>query len=436
MTKSNIAIIILAAGKGTRMKSSLPKVLHSIGGRAMIDHVIDISLSLSNNLPIVVISNELSHFKSNLSEKACIAIQENQLGTGDAVKSALSFLPNDIDKVAVLYADTPLIKASTIEDMLTKLDDTNKVCVLGFNPDDPAEYGRLVVNDNGSLDSIVEYKDADDNQKQISLCNSGVIAVDGKLISSFINKIDNKNANNEYYLTDLVEIARNEDFNCSFVEAQEDEVLGVNNRMQLSEAEYIFQTRMRNKFMLSGVTMIDPKSVYFSYDTQICNDVVIEPNVFFGNKVVVESGVKIKAFSHIEGSIIGKNSVIGPFARLRPGTDLSGNNKIGNFVEIKNSEINEGSKINHLSYIGDAKVEKNVNIGAGTITCNYDGLNKHKTIIKEGAFIGSNSSIVAPVEVGSNSLIAAGSVVTDNVPNNNLAISRSRQVNKEKKGSN
>lgn len=429
----NTAVIILAAGKGTRMKSTLPKVLHSIGHKPMVNHVMDIASSLSAHSPILVISPQLSSLEEKLESKASIAVQKEQLGTADAVKSALPLLPKNIEKVAILYADTPLVKEETIKEMLETLTKENVACVLGFRPDDPAEYGRLVVNYEGGLESIIEYKDASEKEREISLCNSGVIALHGSQIQQLVNKIDNNNAKKEYYLTDVISLARKEGLSCSVVEADQDEVLGVNNREQLSEAEYIFQSRKRKEFMLNGVTLHDPETTYFAHDTSIENDVTIEPNVFFGEKVSIASGVHIKAFSHIEGTKIGKNTVIGPFARLRPDTRLAPNTKVGNFVEIKKSNIKEGSKINHLSYIGDAIVEKNVNIGAGTITCNYDGQNKYQTHIEEGAFIGSNTALVAPITVGKNVLVAAGSTLTKNVEKDHLAIGRSKQTNLPKK---
>lgn len=429
MSIKETAIIILAAGKGTRMKSFLPKVLHKICGKPMVNHVIDTALSLNPKKIITVLSQGMNEVANSISDVSGVVIQKEQLGTADAVKPALEELKNFNGNILILYADTPLIEKTTLEKMLGKLDDAD-VVVLGFRPYDAAEYGRLVVNNIGELERIVEYKDANQSEREIDLCNSGVIAANAETLLNVINKVDNKNAKGEYYLTDIIELACNENKKCLHVEGVEEEVLGVNNRVQLSEAEYIMQQRLRNMAMLGGATLIDPESVHFSCDTKLGQDVIIYPNVFFGEGVVIDDNVEIKSFCHIEKAKIATGCVIGPFARIRPDTQISANAKIGNFVEIKKSKIGKGAKIGHLTYIGDSEVGEDANIGAGTVTCNYDGYNKYKTTIGKGAFIGSNTSLVAPVIIGNKAVIGAGSTITKNVDDGALAVARNRQLNK------
>lgn len=429
MSEKETAIIILAAGKGTRMKSSLPKVLHKICSKSMVNHVIDTAISLDPKKIITVLSEGMYEVANSIKNVSQVVIQKEQLGTGDAVKPALAELRNFNGNILILYADTPLIEKNTLEEMLKKLDNAD-VVVLGFRPYDAAEYGRLVVNNIGELERIVEYKDASHDERDIDLCNSGVIAAEAQTLFSVINKIDNKNAKGEYYLTDIIELACNENKKCSYVEGSEDEVLGVNNRVQLSEAEYIMQQRLRNSAMLNGATLIDPETVHFSHDTKLGQDVVINPNVFFGEGVQIADNVEIKSFCHIEKATIATGCVIGPFARIRPDTHIAANAKIGNFVEIKKSNIGEGAKVSHLTYIGDSEVGADANIGAGTVTCNYDGYNKYKTKIGKGAFIGSNTSLVAPVTIGEKAVVGAGSTITKNVDDGALAVARNRQMNK------
>lgn len=429
MSEKETAIIILAAGKGTRMKSSLPKVLHKICGKPMIEHVLNTSIGLKPKKIITVLNEEMTDVEESINNICEVVYQKEQKGTADAVKPALEKLKDFDGNVLILYADTPLIEEITLNEMLKTLNESD-VVVLGFTPFNPAEYGRLVVNNIGELERIVEFKDANENEQQIELCNSGVIAANNKVIQHLITKIDNKNAKGEYYLTDIIELANNENKKCLHVEGVEDEVLGINNRVQLCEAEHIMQVRLRTAAMEGGVTLIDPETVYFSYDTVISQDVTIHPNVTFGEGVQIDSNVEIKSFSHIEGAMISSNSIIGPFARVRPGTKIENGAKIGNFVEIKKSTIGQGAKISHLSYIGDSDVGQEANIGAGTITCNYDGENKYNTSIGKNTFIGSNTSLVAPVKVGDNAFIGAGSTITKDVESGALAVSRNRQVNK------
>lgn len=426
------SIIILGAGKGTRMKSTLPKVLHKIAGREMINLVLDTAIKLNPDNICVVISEEMQQFSSQLQKQyhktnLTFALQSERLGTAHAVEVGLKNLSKIADKVLVLYADTPLLKEKTLQEMLAKMD-RNSVCVLGFNCHTDNKYGRLVVEKN-SLKKIVEFKDANAKEKKITLCNSGVVAIDGKKIKNLLSKIDNKNASGEYYLTDIVGIAKNAKLNCGFLEVCENEVMGVNSRIELAKAEEIKQKEIRNQFMEDGVTMFNPKSIYFSYDTKIKNDVIIHPNVVFGTGVEIESDVEIKSFCHIEGAKIASGVVVGPFARIRPETILEEDSRIGNFVEVKKSVIKKGAKINHLSYIGDAQIGEESNIGAGTITCNYDGYKKSQTKIGKKVFVGSNTALVAPVEVGEGAVIGAGSVIVNNVKKDDLAISRSKQEN-------
>lgn len=430
MTTSETAIIILAAGKGTRMKSAMPKVLHKVCGKPMINHVIDTAKALSPKKIVTVLSRDTQVIEDSIKDSSLCVLQKQQLGTGDAVKPALSQLTSFKGNIVILYADTPLIEVTTLNKMIKKLDKSGAV-VLGFRPDDPAEYGRLEINNSNNLERIVEFKDASPEQRKNNLCNSGVIAIKSDVIQKLIGKITNENANGEYYLTDLIELAKNDGNICSYIEGEEDEVLGVNNRVQLSEAENIFQNRLREKAMLGGATLIDPSSVYFYHDTKVGKDVLIHPNVTFGEGVSVADNVEIKSFSHIEGAKISSGAAIGPFARLRPGTDVGQDARIGNFVEVKKSQIGKGVKIGHLSYIGDSEIGSETNIGAGTITCNYDGVNKFKTKLGKNVFVGSNSALVAPINIGDNSFIGAGSTITKDVGKNSLAVARGRQITKE-----
>ncbi|MBO6826433.1 MAG: bifunctional UDP-N-acetylglucosamine diphosphorylase/glucosamine-1-phosphate N-acetyltransferase GlmU [Sneathiella sp.] len=428
---TSIATVILGAGMGTRMKSAKPKVLHEIAGRPMVSHLLGTVAELNAEKSIVVVAPSMQNVRDVVAP-ATIAVQEEALGTGHAVAAALPELDGFEGDVLVLYGDTPLMTLDTLQKMIDKRreDDATAVVVLGFEPDDPLEYGRLVTAEDGALSAIVEYADADTATRTIGLCNSGVMAINGKYIAELIGAVDNKNAKGEYYLTDIVEIARNKGLKAQVVIGGEEELLGVNNREQLAEAEKIAQGRWRTAAMREGATLIDPDSVFFSHDTKLGRDVVVEPNVFFGPGVTVGDNVRIKANSHIEGTTIGAGAQVGPFARLRPGADLGPNVKVGNFVELKKATLEDGAKVSHLSYIGDARVGAEANIGAGTITCNYDGYDKAKTDIGAGAFVGSNTSLVAPVKIGDGAIIGAGSTVTREVEADALMVERAEEIQK------
>ena len=432
----NTSIIILSAGKGTRMKSNLPKVMHKVAGREMLNMVIDEAKKLNPQNITLVVSSEMETFYDQIknehkNQQIDFVVQNERKGTGHAVSCATTTFNDNKKlhkKVLILYGDTPLISHQTLEKMLQKIDDFS-LCILGFEDEEENAYGRLVINDFGHLEKIVEFKDANEIEKKIALCNSGVIAVDGDALPHLLSQIKDNNSSQEFYLTDIVAIANNQGLKCTFIKTNIAEVLGVNSRIELANIEKIKQKQIRQKMMENGVTLVSPKSVYFNFDTKIDQDVIIYPNVFFGSEVVVESGVEIKSFCHIEGAKIQKNAKIGPFARIRPQSEIAENVHIGNFVEIKKSQIAKNSKINHLSYIGDSEIGENTNIGAGTITCNYDGFNKFKTKIGDNVFIGSNSAIVAPIEIQNGAIIGAGSVITKNVESNDLAVSRTSQTN-------
>ncbi|MBT8471567.1 MAG: bifunctional UDP-N-acetylglucosamine diphosphorylase/glucosamine-1-phosphate N-acetyltransferase GlmU [Marinicaulis sp.] len=413
------------------MKSSLPKVLHEIGGRAMLGHVADAVMELNPQAVIVVTgkdADEIDAFAISLGSSINTVTQSPPLGTGHAVQQAAPLLKTISGAVLVLYADTPLVTGNTLKTMAGEINRGAAVAVLGFTPDDPGAYGRLKQNENGDLIAIIEANDASDQELAIRLCNSGVMAVEAEFLKRQIFELKNDNAKSEYYLTDLAEIAVAKGNRCAIVETDDEEVLGVNSRAELAVAEAVFQDRKRQSVMDAGATLIDPQSVFFSHDTSLGRDVTVEPNVVFGAGVNVGNNATIKAFSHIEGAQIADGASVGPFARLRPGASLSEGAKVGNFVEIKNAEIGAGAKVSHLTYIGDASIGAEANIGAGAITCNYDGFGKHKTTIGKNAFIGSNSSLVAPVEIGDGAYVGSGSVITKNVEPGDLAVARGRQA--------
>ncbi len=430
MNQRPLAAIILAAGHGTRMKSSVPKVLHEIGGRSMLAHVMSGASALSPARIAVVIGDHAPGVGDAARAErpdVAVAVQAPPRGTGDAVMKAAPALDGFSGVVIVLYADTPLVETGTLQMLVEKVERGAAVAVLGFTPDDPGGYGRLKLGANGSLDAIVEAKDASPEELEIDFVNSGVMAIESAFLARALPQLTNNNAKGEFYLTDIVAIARREGLACSVVEADEEEVIGVNSRVELAVAEEIFQDRRRLAAMEAGVTLIDPSTVYFSYDTEIANDVVVEPNVFFGSGVKISSGARIKANSHLEGATVGENASVGPFARLRQGASLGDDAKVGNFVEIKNADIGAGAKVSHLTYIGDATIGAEANIGAGAITCNYDGFSKHKTEIGAGAFIGSNTALVAPVKIGKGAYVGSGSVITKDVEDDALAVARGRQ---------
>lgn len=434
--KRDCAVLILAAGKGTRMRSSLPKVLHPLAGKAMLCHVLHNVTALNPAKVCVVIAPEMDEVRLAAKEacpKCEFAVQDgSKHGTGAAVMSAEKVLKGFKGDVLILFGDTPLITTATLERMLDTLHTAPEpvLTVLGMQPKDPAEYGRLVLNSRHQLEEIVEFKDASPVQREITLCNSGVMAVKGSELQTLLGKIDNRNVKGEYYLTDLVKVARAEDKHCAVAEAEEAEVLGVNSRDQLAGAEGIMQQRLRKRAMEEGATLVAPETVFFSHDTQLAPDVMVHPYVWFGKGVSVGEGVEIRSFSHLDGAVVGANAIVGPYARLRPGADVGESAHIGNFVEIKKSTLEAGVKVNHLSYIGDAYIGARTNVGAGTITCNYDGYDKHHTRIGEGAFIGSNTALVAPVSVGAGAIVGAGSVITEDVEQDALAMTRPAQAQK------
>lgn len=441
MIDKNITCVVLAAGKGTRMKSATHKMMHEIGGKPLVGHVLDLCQDKlkSTNIAMVADPDEkptLDYIQQNSDSN--VSYQHEKLGTGHAVlmaekEIAAAAALNPDSTILVLYADTPFVEVETLLSLVEKIDAGDDVVVLGFEPKDAAQYGRLLTNDEGELLAIREFKDATDAEREVNLCNSGIMAFKAKHLNKLLKKIDNKNASGEYYLTDCVEIARSLDLKTSVTKCSEVETLGINDRVQLAEAETIYQNKLREQVMRAGVTLIDPSSVYLSANAIIQNDVVIEPNVVIKGYVTIETGANILAFSHIEGSknnptSIGVNANIGPYARLREGTHIGESGKIGNFVETKKTITHKGAKINHLSYIGDSEVGEKANIGAGTITCNYDGFNKAKTTIGKGAFIGSNSSLVAPVTIADGGYVGSGSVITEDVKQDALAITRAKQV--------
>ena len=430
MTASSLLTIVLAAGKGTRMKSSQPKVLHKVAGRSMLAHVLSLSQSAGASAIAVVVGPDMAAVEKEAAASApgCkLYLQREQRGTADAVLAAREAIAAHQGDVIVLYADTPLIRAQTIATLRARFDRGASVAVLGFRPKDPAGYGRLITNADRELIAIREEKDANAEERQITLCNSGVMAFRLPDLADLLSRISNNNAKGEFYLTDAVALARADGMLAAVTECDEDEVLGVNSRDQLAAAEAIWQRRRRHELMRSGVTMIAPGTVWLSHDTDIAHDVMIEPNVFFGPGVKVEAGAEIKANSHIEGALIGRGARVGPFARLRPGAKLGTDVHVGNFVEVKNVEMGEGAKANHLAYLGDGSVGAKANVGAGTIFCNYDGFNKHRTEIGEEAFIGSNSALVAPLKIGARAYVGSGSVITKDVAAGALALERSPQ---------
>lgn len=430
--KVPFAAVILAAGQGTRMKSTLPKVLHPLAGRPLIAHVAAALAPLAPAKVVAVVAPG-QEAVAKAAGTSLVAIQNPPLGTGHAVLAAQDVLAGFEGDVLICFGDTPLIRTETVKAMRAALarPDRPGVVVLGFRPADPAAYGRLVTAADGTLERIVEFKDATPAERAIGLCNAGVMAVAGKHLFALLAQVKNDNAKGEYYLTDIVGLARAQGLGCTVVEGHEDEVLGINSRAELAEAETILQRRLRAHWLAEGVTMADPATVWFSWDTELAADVTLEPNVVFAPMVKVARGARIRAFSHLEGCNVGPGAIIGPFARLRPGADLADDVHIGNFVEIKNAKVESGAKVNHLSYVGDARVGAKANVGAGTITCNYDGFGKYHTDIGAGAFIGSDTALVAPVKVGDGAITGAGSVITKDVPANALAVERSALVLKD-----
>ena len=424
------AAIILAAGQGTRMKSPLPKVLHPVGGRAMLDHAIDAAEGLGCERIIVVVGNHSPEVRAHVARRlgeAAIAVQDPPSGTGHAVRAAEAAMAGFEGKVIITYGDVPLLKAHDIE---AAFGGGEGVTVVGFEARDPTGYGRLLIDADGGLEAIVEHKEASPDQLKVTVCNSGVMAAPARLMFELLAEVRNDNAKSEYYLTDVVALARARGAPTRTVMADEDAVMGVNAQSELAAAEALFQKVQRESFLAAGVTMPAPETVHFAFDTEVGGGTTIEPYVVFGPGAKIASGARIRSFSHIEGATVAGGAEVGPYARLRPGADLAEGVKVGNFVEVKNVRMAAGAKANHLAYLGDGEVGSKANIGAGTIFCNYDGFFKHRTTVGEGAFVGSNSSLVAPVSIGAGAMVGSGSVITADVAPGDLALGRGAQTAK------
>jgi bifunctional UDP-N-acetylglucosamine pyrophosphorylase/glucosamine-1-phosphate N-acetyltransferase len=424
------AVVILAAGQGTRMRSDTHKVLHPIASRPLLLHLLDRVDALGADRRVVVVGKGRDQVEKAIAGRdVSVAIQAEQKGTGHAVQQAAEALAGYDGPVLILYGDTPFVEAETLRRMLDRLDGDGGpgVVVLASCPPDPLKYGRIILGEGDHIARMVEYKDATEEERAVRLCNSGMMAVRARDLFRWLDQVDNDNAAGEYYLPDVVNIAAAEGRDAVVIEADPYETAGVNSRAELAHLELEWQRRRREQVLDEGATLIDPESVWFAYDTRLGRDVTVEPHVVFGPGVSVADGATIHAFSHIEGATIGTKASIGPFARIRPGTVLADRTKVGNFVELKKAQVGEGAKVNHLSYVGDTKVGARANIGAGTITCNYDGFGKYPTEIGEGAFIGSNTALVAPVRIGDGAIVGAGSVISRDVEPDSLAIERSEQ---------
>ncbi|HYF23457.1 MAG TPA: bifunctional UDP-N-acetylglucosamine diphosphorylase/glucosamine-1-phosphate N-acetyltransferase GlmU [Caulobacteraceae bacterium] len=426
------AAVILAAGQGTRMKSPLPKVLHPVGGRAMLDRAIDAAERMGCEKIVVVVGTHSptvgEHVRKRLGE-AAVAIQDPPIGTGHAVRSAQEALAGFDGDVVITYADVPLLDAPAFEPLFGLRAQGGDVAVLGFEPVDPGAYGRLIVQ-GGELDRIVEAKEATPEELAVRACNSGVMALPSGLLFELLAEVRNDNAKGEYYLTDVVGLARGRGLSCRVAFASEEDVMGVNSQAELAEAERVFQSHRRARLMAEGVTMPAPDTVWLAWDTEIAGGARVEPYVVFGPGVKVEAGAEIRAFSHLEKAVVRAGAQVGPYVRLRPGADIGEGAHVGNFVEVKNVTMGPGAKANHLTYLGDGEVGAKANIGAGTIFCNYDGYQKQRTVIGERAFVGSNSSLVAPVRIGAGAYVGSGSVVTGDVAPDSLALARPPQIEK------
>lgn len=429
---TELTVIVLAAGEGTRMKSSQPKVLHKVGGLPIAGHVLRAAKGAGATSISIVTGPDHEAVRSAMAEivpDVAFFEQAERKGTAHAAQMAERAYRDASGYVTVVYGDHPLLRSSDFQLITGRLDTGLDAAVLGFEPLDPTGYGRFIT-DGEKLLAIREHKDATEDERRIGLCNACILGFKADVFRQLIDKVSNDNAQGEYYLTDLVELANAAGNTVGYAIAPEDNVMGVNDRSQLARAEDIFQRLRREDFMRAGVTLRDPSSTYFAFDTEIEPDVEIEPNVYFGPGVRVETGAKIRAFSHIEGAHVGPGAEVGPFARLRLGAELDSKSKVGNFVEVKQARLGQGAKVNHLTYIGDADIGTGANVGAGTVTCNYDGYNKSRTVIGNNAFIGSNSALVAPVEIGDGAYIASGSVITEPVEAGALGIGRARQINK------
>ncbi len=434
--RQSLTVVVLAAGKGTRMKSGRAKVLHPLAGRTMIGHVIATAAKLEPKEAIVVLAKDMDDVAAEVGKadiQTSTATQDPPLGTGHALMAAQDGLPAEGD-ILVLYGDTPLLTAETLDQLLTKRQETGAaVAVFGFRPPDPSGYGRLRFDDEG-LAALVEERHADDDLKRDGLCNAGIMAMDAAKLGPLLDSLELKQPKGEYYLTDIVELARARGWACTAIEGPWEEGHGVNSQSQLAEAELVVQQRLRLAAMDSGVIMSAPETIYLAADTKLAPGVEIQPYVVFGPKVRVDEGAVIKSFSHLEGAHVGRQGQIGPYARLRPGSEIGDGARIGNFVETKNTVVEPGAKANHLTYLGDAHIGAKSNIGAGTITCNYDGFYKYRTEIGRGVFVGSNTALVAPVTIGNGAMVGAGSTVTEDIAADDLAIARGRQRNIESGG--
>ena len=424
----DIVAIILAAGQGTRMKSALPKPLHEVGGMPMLAWSLNAAQAVGATRIVTILPPDSETTQGWLGDIE-FTIQKEARGTGHAVLAAKDSLAGFSGVALIMFGDTPLITAATLSQLTQHIKDGADIAVLGFHATDPTGYGRFICNEDGQLNAIIEHKDANEAERQINFVNGGIMAVACPLIFDLLHAVSDNNANGEIYLTDIVHIANERGHSVATCETDEAEIIGVNNRADLATVESIIQSRLRTAALNQGVTMRAPETVFLSADTVIERDVIIEPHVVVGADTHIGEGSIIKSFSHLEGARLGPCCIIGPYARLRPGTVAEGGVKIGNFVETKNTNLAVGAKANHLTYLGDAKVGKYANVGAGTITCNYDGINKFKTLIGDGTFIGSNSALVAPVSIGANAIVGAGSTITSDVPDNAIAVARSKQRN-------
>ncbi|WP_333837223.1 bifunctional UDP-N-acetylglucosamine diphosphorylase/glucosamine-1-phosphate N-acetyltransferase GlmU [Novosphingobium sp.] len=428
--RAPLALVVLAAGKGTRMKSDLHKVLHPIAGRPMLQHLMASAAALAPERQVVVAGHGRDQLEKALGDSATIAVQDPQLGTGHAVQQAQGALAGFAGDVLILYGDVPFVRAETMERMLARLhaEDAPAVVVLGFEPADTLQYGRVIA-EQGRIVKMVEHKDATDAERACRLCNSGLMAVRGADLFGLLDQVGNDNAQGEYYLTDIVNVANAAGKTCAVVVTDDEyEVAGINSRGELAQAEARWQERRRAAAMADGATLVAPETVWFAFDTVLGRDVTVEQNVVFGPGVTVADHVVIHAFSHLEGCTLDSGVSIGPFARLRPGARLETGSRVGNFVEVKNARLGAGAKANHLTYLGDADVGAGANIGAGTITCNYDGYFKYRTVIGERAFIGSNSALIAPIRIGADAIVAAGSAVSRDVSDGELRLVRGEQL--------
>ena len=427
----DFAAVILAAGKGTRMKSDLHKVLHPIGGQPMLHHLMASVDKLGPSHTVVVVGSGREQIESAVSGRATTALQEPQLGTGHAVQQAESSLTGFTGDVLILYGDVPFVRTETMRKMLDRLhaDDAPAVVVLGFEPDDTLQYGRVIAGADGTIEKMVEHKDANEAERACRLCNSGLMAARGEDLFALLGRVGNDNAAGEFYLVDVVNVARADGRKSAVVVTDDpNEVAGINSRGELAAAEAQWQDFKREEAMANGASLRAPETVFFSWDTALGRDVTVEPNVIFGPGVSIADGAIIKAFSHLEGATVGTGCEVGPFARLRPGAVMEAKSKVGNFVEMKKAVLGEGAKASHLTYLGDAEIGAGANIGAGTITCNYDGYFKYKTVIGPRAFIGSNSSLIAPVRIGADAIVAAGSAVSRDVADGELRMVRAEQL--------